>query len=209
MAQLRHNMIRKGRVNMRFLTMVSILILLVAGAFVYWQWDQVQHELTSLRQELQSLQERFSPTPEDRELEQTRPVTAEHQITVYFLEITDTDIVLRPEVRSVSAPLTIAKAVDAVIAGPETPGLQPVLPSGTRLLSVQIDNGTAVLDFSQELQSNFNMGSQGEALLLQSLMRTLAAFSTISHVQILLEGETIESIGGHVAIESPLRITDF
>ena len=194
---------------MRFLTMVSILILLVAGAFVYWQWDQVQHELTSLRQELQSLQERFSPTPEDRELEQTRPVTAEHQITVYFLEITDTDIVLRPEVRSVSAPLTIAKAVDAVIAGPETPGLQPVLPSGTRLLSVQIDNGTAVLDFSQELQSNFNMGSQGEALLLQSLMRTLAAFSTISHVQILLEGETIESIGGHVAIESPLRITDF
>ena len=44
-----------------------------------------------------------------------------------------------------------------------------------------------------------------ESLLLDSIVYTLTEFDTIDQVQILVEGKVIESIGGHVLSNRPLR----
>lgn len=192
---------------MRILAILSLVVLLGLGVFAYWQWDQVQQELAAVQQELRTLQQRLTrDTDPEEAIPQPSP---SRPITVYFVEMTATDFVLRPEIHSVDPPVTLAKAVEALITGPKSEELHPVMPPGTRLLSVEIQDTTAVVNFSAELRENFNMGSQGEALLLQSLMRTAAAFSNIAYVQILVEGSIIESIGGHIAIDTKLQISDF
>jgi spore germination protein GerM len=47
-----------------------------------------------------------------------------------------------------------------------------------------------------------------EAYLVEAIVQTLTEFPEIETVQILVNGESIESIGGHILIKEPLRRKD-
>jgi len=92
-----------------------------------------------------------------------------------------------------------------LLKGPKQPGLYPAVPAGTKLLGLKIQqDGLAVVDFSRELKANFQGGSQQEITTLWSIVNTLGQFSTVKQVQILLEGQVVETLGGHVEINRPL-----
>ena len=81
------------------------------------------------------------------------------------------------------------------------------LPPGTRALSVHVkEQGVAWADFNRALVANFPGGSAREALLLEAILRTLGQFPGVHSVQITVEGEVIESIGGHADISEPQPI---
>lgn len=82
----------------------------------------------------------------------------------------------------------------------------PQFPKSARLLSAENENGTLVLNFSKELQQDFEGGSDNEAAVINAITRTAGAFPEIRQVQILIEGEKVESLADHIEIMESLPV---
>lgn len=76
----------------------------------------------------------------------------------------------------------------------------PQFPRGTTVKHVQLERGTATVDFSNEILAG--MGADEEQAVLMSLRKTAGQFATVSRLRVLVEGEPVESLGGHVEIGS-------
>lgn len=114
------------------------------------------------------------------------------------------------DIMAPSEPSTLlATIMKELISGPAGKGVG-TLPSGTQLRSAYISDKTAYVDFSRELKSGFTGGSTEEYLTLASIVRTVSGnFPDITHVQILVEGSTLDSIGGHYDLTEPLSVYDW
>ena len=92
-------------------------------------------------------------------------------------------------------------ALDALIEAKHSP-----LPKGTQVKSIKIEDGLATVDFSPEFKDNFHGSDTEEAQALNSILMTLGQFSTIQHVQILVNGAATDTLGGHLEISDPLDV---
>lgn len=91
---------------------------------------------------------------------------------------------------------------------PQDARMDDVIPIGTKVLSLRIDdNGTAYADFSKELAKK-GQGSYGEMMLCYAITNTLTEFPQIKRVQILIEGQKVTTISGHMDVEDPLERND-
>lgn len=79
-------------------------------------------------------------------------------------------------------------------------------PQGTRLLRVTVEEGIAQVDFSRDLVDKFPGGSTTEALIMESLCRTLAQFTDVEKVRVLVEGKKISTIGEHIDLSKPVPV---
>ena len=87
---------------------------------------------------------------------------------------------------------------------PQDARMDDVIPIGTKVLSLRIDDkGTAYADFSKELAKK-GQGSYGEMMLCYAITNTLTEFPQIKRVQILVEGQKVTTISGHMDVEEPL-----
>ena len=78
------------------------------------------------------------------------------------------------------------------------------IPDGTKLLDIDIAKGLARVNLSSEFRDNHWGGSSGEILTVYSLVNTLTQFSTVENVEILVEGEKIETLAGHMDLSAPV-----
>ncbi len=121
--------------------------------------------------------------------------------TVYFSDAGGLKLV--GEVRAVPDTTSVPAAlVRALIDGPTAPN-QPTLPAGTKLLGVVVENGTAAVDLSQEFVDNHPGGSSAERFSVYSIVNTLTELPEIDRVAILVNGNSIETIGGHLDMSGP------
>lgn len=111
-------------------------------------------------------------------------------VTVYYQ---DEDGCLVPMTRWIQPQLGIARAavslaVDSPLTREETAyyGVYPVIPEGTRILGIDIRNGTAVIDFSRHLLSYGTAWS--ERNIVAAIVYTLTEFDTVDKVRILING---------------------
>lgn len=134
---------------------------------------------------------------------------------LYFVRIDDDGIIVRQEVtRQISAsdqPLTDALA--ALLGGPSEEEIRrhllSLIPAGTKLLSVQVRGSTAFLNFNEAFMYN-HYGIEGYAGQLKQVVYTATAFSSVQDVQILIEGERHDYLGGEgVYIGRPLSRNSF
>ncbi len=84
-------------------------------------------------------------------------------------------------------------AMEAVIAGPTEQekrelAVAAVIPTGTRLLSAEVANGVATLDFSGEML-NYGGGSAMVNAIGESIRLTATSLPGIDDVEVLVEGE--------------------
>ena len=87
-------------------------------------------------------------------------------------------------------------------------GTVGICTKSTKLLDLVVRDKLAVASFSSEIKDDFHGGSLIEAYLVEAIVNTLTEFPEIESVQILVEGEAVESIGGHIYIRNPLRRKD-
>ncbi len=91
---------------------------------------------------------------------------------------------------------------------PDDPHYSPAFPSGSRILSLkEVDNPpglTAVLDMSSEFKTNHWQDALNEQLTLDAIANTLIGMDFISRVQILIDGQKVETLAGHVRIREPI-----
>ena len=88
----------------------------------------------------------------------------------------------------------IKAAVTALIQGPQGSGLRNAFPEGTKLLSVNMKNGTAILDFSREFTQANNIA---DIVLRASIANTLTGIQGVERVRILVEGTPLTGPGGY------------
>jgi len=125
-------------------------------------------------------------------------------ITLYFLRETTTDFLTEGEERPFRTEDVTAENVMAVLlAGPQSASLKRIIPSNVKLLNVTQENDIVYVDFSNELTAA-NVGAQGEGVLVNTIVQTLVQLPGINQVQILVEGNMIETLAGHVVIDQPL-----
>jgi len=127
-------------------------------------------------------------------------------MTLYFPSKDDT--YLHPERRDLAEKSGEAEqvrvVVEELIRGPVS-GLIPSFPPVTRVKGVFIEKGTAYVNFSRELQSEYPGGAWTETLTIYSLANTLSQnFADIKSVQIMVEGNAVESIAGHIDVYRPV-----
>lgn len=136
-------------------------------------------------------------------------VTEEPRVTLYLPRETDAGFVLVPKQRPCRAGADkIEESLRALLSTNKETGLvQSLIPDGTRLLGpVKVRDGVAEVNLSKELVDNFAGGSDQEALTLNAIVATAVKNSggRAKRVRILVEGKSVESLGGHFDLSSPL-----
>ena len=94
--------------------------------------------------------------------------------------------------------------MESLMEGTKEKGQTAIIPKQAKLKSVKVKGDTAYVDFTQALVKNFVGGSTGEEMLVGSVVDTLTEFPEIKKVQILVEGNKVESLSGHLDLTTPL-----
>jgi spore germination protein GerM len=97
--------------------------------------------------------------------------------------------------------------LNAVIAGPtaeeKNRGLISCMPAGTRLISAQVRQNTAYLNFNEEFRYN-TLGREGSAAQLKQIVWTATEFPNVHDVQIQIEGKTVDFLIEGILIRNPI-----
>jgi len=125
--------------------------------------------------------------------------TPSTRLILYFGFQTPNNFYLFPVTTAIPYTSTpAAKALELLIQGPPAGGpLWSSIPPATKVRNLEIKDGTAYVDFSREI-TQANVGSSGEAILLQSIVTTLGQFPSVKRVKILVEGQPVATLAGHV-----------
>lgn len=146
------------------------------------------------------------------------PSTDTVTVTLYFGDEQGMEVL--PERREVEVPSDATQrpplytiVVRELLKGPTDSLLRRTFPAEAQLLSIQVTDGLALVNFSRELQTKHWGGSTGEAMTLLSLVNSLTELPEIEKVTILVEGQKIETLAGHFDATEPLtraiRVGDF
>lgn len=139
-------------------------------------------------------------------------ISCTRNVSLYFAESTDTEAYLVKEIREIQVSKELYKnIVEELIKGPQSDQLYSTIPSNVKVNSVKISEGTATVDFSKEIITNFQEiphSSTTEVLAIFSIVNTLTEFEEIKKVKITIEGRDsgqvdglyIEDFWGHVGI---------
>ncbi len=176
----------------------AVLVLFLAGAswLLFWPHGKQQ-----------------SQAPEEF-TEREAPRAGEHGAVLYFADPDAQTLVT--ERREVPFGEAMEENVEIVLralsAGPHQSGHVAVLPAEARLLQSFYTEATQTLylDFNSALVTRHPGGSAAEYLTLCALVRTIAAnFADVARVQLLVDGQAIETLAGHFDTSKPIDVADW
>jgi spore germination protein GerM len=135
------------------------------------------------------------------------PVTDTRRIsaTVYYLSNDRGGLI--PVTREVpygaTPPDQVRYLVDAAVTGPNN--RRSAIPNGTTIRSVFLAGGHAFVDLGGTIVSGHPGGSLGEALTVYAIVNTITVnLPNISAVQILVNGQQVDTLAGHLDLRYPL-----
>lgn len=100
----------------------------------------------------------------------------------------------------------LVNALKAWINGPEQENLISLIPSNVEVQSVEEIDGIAHISFSKEIL-DAQLGSGAEQMVIQQIGLILKQEPfAYDQIQILVDGEKIESLAGHVTIDQPVQV---
>ncbi len=156
-----------------------------------------------------------APSATEKPLDKPVVNQATKPFKTYFVTVNgDGQIDLSPvtqQIVTASSPLTAV--MKSLLEGPNpsdlSRGYLSLIPTGTRLLSIRVEDSTAFLSFSEDFQFN-TLGMEGYSAQLKQIVYTATEFSTVKQVQILIEGKVREFLGSEsIPIGSPLTRSSF
>lgn len=104
-----------------------------------------------------------------------------------------------------SPPQKVHYLVSELLHGPKSQAsFFPI--HSAQLSEVRLQNGVAILNFDQGLKEGFSGGAAEEELAIKSIVWTTAQLGNIQGVQILVNGNSNNSIGGHIALNQTFSV---
>ena len=134
------------------------------------------------------------------------------QVNLFLLDPTALTLVPVKIERRLHTELTkrLGQVIKALIQE-ASPNFRNPIPSGTLLNEVYIDSHqTAYLDFSSHLTNGHIGGTTAEGLTIMAILKTVfdAFPDDIKQVQILIDGNQVKTLVGHLNLSQPLRFFD-
>ncbi len=110
-------------------------------------------------------------------------------ITLYYANEDGDGLVAKTETVYETSDMSMEKVVvEQLMKEPEEEGLRSVIPAGTNLLGVSVMDGICVVNFDSGFMNQDY--SVAESIVIYSIVNSLTELSTISKVQISVDGET-------------------
>jgi len=132
-------------------------------------------------------------------------------VVLYFADPSAEGLVT--ERREIPAGAVLEERVEATLralaAGPDQQGALPILPREARVVQSFYDeeDGVLYVDFNTALVTQQPGGSAAEYYSISALVRTLGAnFPEVTAVQILVDGQPVDSLAGHFDTSRPLDV---
>ncbi len=95
--------------------------------------------------------------------------------------------------------------VEQLIKGPTDPDLFRTIPAETKVRDVKTDDSICYVDLSADFINKFEGGSTPERLAVYSIVNSLTELPGVKKVQILIEGNKVSTIAGHMDLSSPFE----
>lgn len=187
-----------GTSKFKFLlgAVVVVVVLAVVCAFVFFDRPEVLPPRP--------------PLPTAASSPDTHPPLQE--IKLYFYQPESLELAgFTQELRLSNDTLERLKQIIGVLLKRSPPPLISAIPKGTLLSEAYLDEqSTAYLDFSGALSAAHIGGTTAELMTVRSILKTVQANfgEDIQHVQILIEGQQVDTIAGHVDISKPLSLAE-
>ncbi len=133
------------------------------------------------------------------------------EVSLFFLDVESLKLVREKRTLHLSVELTdrLKQIISALISGSGR-GLKSTIPNGALLYEAYVDaESIAYLDFSRHLTDAHIGGTTAEKSTIKTILQTVFANfpNEIQHVQILIEGQQVVTIAGHIDISHPLALT--
>lgn len=129
----------------------------------------------------------------------------ETTVVIYFSDAYSEKVAAEERIVEITQDKRIEEIIfEELKKGPETEGLDPAIPEGTTLLSVDTENGVCTLNLSKEFVDNHIGGSMAEMMTLNSIVASYTELPNIDSVQFLIEGE-VREVFIHSALDSPIK----
>ena len=145
-----------------------------------------------------------------------KPATGTTELQLCFVNIDGDGAVVRQVIKrkvpKSDSPLTTS--INLLLQGPDTTksaerNCMTLIPAGTKLLSAKVSDGVAYLNFNENFEIN-TYGVEGYIHQLEQIVYTATAFSTVTSVQFLIEGQKRDYLGSEGQwIGSPLSRNSF
>ena len=167
---------------------------------------EVSEERKEVSSETEVSQEEDEPPP--KEPEQS---TKNREYLIHLVRMGDDGSIsleaVKRVVNFIASPLT--ETLKSLIEEPGTDGnYHNLIPPNTVLNRVWINGGTAFVDLSEDFRFN-PIGLEGYRLQVQQIIATATQFSSVKTVQILIDGQQVDFLGGDgFFIGRPLGQTD-
>jgi len=161
----------------------AIITLVIVGIGVFFIFRNI--EIKKIENEYQDYipQEEIS----DEQSRQTK-------VLLYFENIENGQ--LESETKIIDANLLIEnpekKLIEYLIKGPQNDKLKKLIPDGTILNDVKIENGCAIINFSNEFLNYEN--EENKLKIINSIVNTLTNLKEINSIKILINGKENENL---------------
>jgi germination protein M len=110
---------------------------------------------------------------------------------------------LVPESRVIPLENKYVEALYELMKKPIDESLVPLIPDTTKINSVKVEDGNALVDLSQEFLDDRFVSDTVDILLLYSIVNTLTQFPEINSINLYIDGEKLDILG-QLSIDEPV-----
>ena len=125
------------------------------------------------------------------------------QITVYYGDPENSKLKVRQRQISFVTDDEKYKAAFKAMQHSDDHAFIPTWSSQIGLKSLKIQSGIVTLDI--HIPDTARVGSAGELLMIDSLKKTMFQFKEMKAIEILVDGEQVESLMGHLTLPHPIK----
>ena len=168
--------------NKKIITIFIILLVIIAiGGYFIIKYVREKYQQDDV--------EEYVPEEEitDEQMRQTI-------VSLYFLDSQTNK--LTPEARMIDIKEIMEepykKLISLLIEGPKNERLSKIIPEGTKLLGVSLEENTLTINFSSEILNYDKQNHTAKANLINSIVNTMTELTEINSVKFLIDGNENE-----------------
>lgn len=136
--------------------------------------------------------------PVEDVIEEVTPVKT--TVRLFFIKVTDDgEITLKSVLKSIYTGTTpLGKSLEQLLKGPDTEeinrGLLTLIPEGAKIISINIKDGIAYLNFNELFRFN-PLGVEGYLAQIKQIVYTATEYESVKSVQFTIDGAKQEYLG--------------
>lgn len=166
--------------NSKVFMYVGIILLMI---FILWVGFLI---IKNYKNNEQKLIGEYTPEAEitDEQLRETN-------IILYFY--TQNSEELTTEIRKIDSKELLKnpekKLIEFLIEGPQEEELTNLIPTGTKIISIEKTKENLIINFSEEFMNVQSLGKEKEEKLIESIFKTVSQLNEINRIKILINGK--------------------